>query len=136
MKLKPFARWFPDPVYRVTFFVVCCRSEAFMATLTKLVALTDHPRKPAFLRAVSGSYDDAMEGCNGRCFRIDGPKSAAVIWIQPGVDVSVLVHELWHALFWIFQHRGVRFDAGEGADEPVAYYLQSLMRRALNWSMS
>jgi hypothetical protein len=131
MRLKPFARWFPDRIYRVTFFVICCREQDFIPTLRKLVGRTNCPDKQGLVRAVEASPHD-MTDVNGRCFRIAGKATpCAVIWLRPGVDVSTLVHELWHALFWIFRDRGVQFDDGVGADEPVAYYLQAIVRQSL-----
>jgi hypothetical protein len=55
-----------------------------------------------------------------------------VIWVKPGQHVSVLMHEAWHAAYWVLRSRGVQFDDGYGADEPMAYYLQWIVRSALS----
>ena len=136
---RRFARWFSDPVYRVNYFVVCVPRADFIETLRALVTTTDLTKaeQGALIGAVQQSPGN-LDGCNGRCYRLSvnagkgaGRFPVVVIWVLPGVDVTVVMHECWHALYWVFQHRGVQFDDGEGADEPVAYYLQSLVRRAL-----
>lgn len=138
MKLRPFARFFSDRIYRTNYLAICCARPALMHHARRLVRTTNLTRddREGLLRALAASIDyDA--NCNGQCFRLNPTDAAgntvafSVLWFRPGVDVSVVTHEAWHALFWTFRDRGVRFDAGDGADEPVAYYLQWIVRSVL-----
>jgi len=138
MRLKPFARSFADRLYRVDYFVVCSREQDFHPTLLKLIKRTSKIAKlaPSIVRNVAMS---PVDGCNGRCWRLAiSPKlHVIIIWLRPGADVSVVTHEIWHAAFWVFQERGATLDSGvttwrNGADEPMAYYLQWLVRSVLN----
>lgn len=138
MKLKPFARLFSDQVYRLTYFVICSPRQAFVPEFTKLLKTTDLSPKgrQGVLDALLASDGARVDDCTGRCFRLtpdDGQNQLpmAVIWLLPGESVSVLTHEAWHAVFWVFRERGVSFEDGYGADEPVAYYLDFLIRKAL-----
>jgi hypothetical protein len=71
------------------------------------------------------------------CFRLAPPDHTRkdvlpviIIWLQPGVHVSTLVHEAWHAAFWVLRRRGVDFASDDLAHEPMAYYLDWIVRRA------
>lgn len=137
MKLKPFARSFADRQYRVDYFVICSRAQDFHPTLLKLLKRTKLAEQAAdIVRVVAES---PVSGCNGRCWRlaIDAMTQIIIIWLRPGADISVVTHEVWHAAFWVFQERGITLDSGvttwrNGADEPMAYYLQWLVRSVLN----
>lgn len=137
-RLRPFARWWGDQVYRVSYFALCCRREQVIPTFKKLLRTTDFAA--ANQRELVNLVKDVdFDDCNGRTIRLPYRKHPAststypvvVIWVRPDADVAVLTHECWHALYWVFTNRGVCFDEGMGADEPVAYYLTYLIRKAL-----
>lgn len=141
MRLKPFARFFGESIYRTDYFVICSREQDFIPTLKKIIK-TDTNLGKGGLDIVNHVAKSSNEECNGRTWRLTHRTSKRkvnaiiVIWMRPGVDVSIVTHEAWHAAFWIFQDRGMHLDAGHsptynGADEPMAYYLQWLVRSML-----
>jgi hypothetical protein len=80
-------------------------------------------------------YDDAAD-FKARCWEITECDPHTVIIMLPewrGVwtpdSISMLVHELFHAVEYILAFHDV--DHGEGLSEPWAYYLDSLVRRAM-----
>ena len=133
-RLRPFARFWYDPVYRVNLFAICCWPNAFHANVRRLLKGTVLQSRAD---EVIGHLGAPLDGCAGRTFRLaiaaqtGGLHPIVVLWIRPGSDVSVVTHEAWHAAWWIFHERGVTFN--EGADEPMGYYLQFLVRAALGW---
>jgi hypothetical protein len=140
VRLEPFARSFADPIYRTDFFIVCSEGEKFHAALGRLLRAS---RIADAEQEIVGEVAKAsVEECTGRCWRLErvtGRRTNAlvVIWLRPDSDISVVTHEAWHAAFWIFQQRGFQFDSGtsswqNGVDEPIAYYLQWLVRSILN----
>lgn len=138
MTLKPFARFFPDSIYRVSYFVVCSKPERFLTDVRRLLRAHAPKRdeRAAILTALEASIRPDWGDCRGTCFRLTPPVGddilpCIVIWLKPGTDVGVLVHEAWHALQSVFARRGVRFDDGEGANEPTAYYLEWIVQKAL-----
>lgn len=136
MKLRPFARAFADTIYRTDYFVVCSAPIDFLPALRKL--LTKNVNVGLANGIIDGVSAHSVDECNGRCWRLEmsSRNHIAVIYLRPGADVSVVTHEAWHAAFWVFQERAVRLDCGlsprdNGADEPMAYYLQWLVRSIL-----
>lgn len=131
--IRPRARAFHDPIYRATYFVVCCRPEAFLATLRTLTR-TFYASHRVANEIVAQCEAHSVEGCNGRCWCLPGRRAttshAVVIFLRAGSDVSVATHEAWHAARWIFDYRGADLNAA-GGEESVAYYLQWLVRQSL-----
>jgi hypothetical protein len=132
MKLKPFARFFYDPVYRVNYFTVCCRPEKYQAELVKAMRasiLTKSDRGEILRKCPLDA-----EGCAGRTFRLEAKvktrvASVVIVWLRPGSDVTTVAHEAWHAVIWVFLDRGVKFH--DSSEEAVAYYHQWIMRATL-----
>lgn len=140
MRITQRVQYLHDPVYRVSFIVVCSAAKDFRPTVarTLLTTTATAAQRRAILRALDLSMEEAWYTCYGRCFRLDPPNGTGgtlpfvVVWVQPREgNVATLVHELWHAAYWVFRERGVRFDSGMGADEPMAYYLSWLTERVL-----
>jgi hypothetical protein len=141
--LAPFTRHWEDPVYRVSWIVVCTPRPSFVSAVRRALRRVDRADAAAILRALtdSGSTAADLDGCAGTCYQLDpiiagNPVPIVVIWINPGADISVLVHEAWHGVYWVFRSRHVGLDDGGdpksgGADEPLAYYLQHVVRAAL-----
>lgn len=128
MRLRPGARDFYDPIYRVTYVVIISRPEEFRPTLKKLLRVTVRPAPAASIWAWT-THD--VSTCNGRVWRLEpGKAQVVVIWLRAGGDMGTLVHEVWHAARWVLETRGVR-GISEDLDEPMAYYLQWITRRAL-----
>lgn len=129
MILRPFARCFADPIYRVDYFVVCAEERDYLPALRKLLrSYTILSRKTQ--QEILDRAQHPLTRCAGRCIRLSNPKvEAVVIWLRPGADISVLVHEAWHAAYWVFEGRVTAWN--DGVDEPMAYYLQWIVRQAL-----
>ncbi len=132
MKLKPATRAFYDPIYRTNYYVVICGPDVFRERLRVLVR---RHAGASVAKEVWEKCHHTVEDCNGRAYRLEALKSAVVahicvIFLRAGADVSVVSHEAWHAVRWVFNHRGVDLN-DSGSDEAAAYYLQWLVRAAL-----
>lgn len=131
MNLRPTAKSVYDPVYRANYFLIVSRPQDFHPTLRKLLRPTSlRPDTEELVRLTSA---DLLEN-NGRCFRLSPrvkgkTQSVIVMWVRAGTDVSVLVHEILHAVIWVFGDRGAHVD--QDNDEAFTYYVQWLIR----WSL-
>lgn len=129
MKLQPLARFEYDPVYRANYAVVVSRPNDFRSSLRKLLK-----RAPVDVAEIMEMTAESIDDCDGRCWRLRpqvAQKNAYlyVIWVRAGVDVSVLVHELLHAVIHCFHDRGVEIALDH--EEALTYYVQMLLRWAM-----
>jgi hypothetical protein len=46
-----------------------------------------------------------------------------------GIDIATLAHEIFHAVYFVLDRKGVRLV--EGSDEAFAYYIGFIMRKCL-----
>lgn len=125
------ARMWRDDVYRSDWMLAICAPEVFHATVRRL--LRAHRVEQHIAEEIIGHLaGHTLEGCNGRAFRLPSNAhgySLVIVWCRPGAGFDTLVHEIWHAAFWVFRSRGV-MDLDEGMDEPMAYYLAWAIRSA------
>ncbi len=145
--LRPFTRFFSDPIYRTNYIVVCSprkRFEARVKSALEQQADASSAVRKSVLAALDvdkhglgvQSYLSSAYGCTFRLLpeHGDGMLPFVIIWVQPGADVGVLAHEAWHGVFWVLSRRGVTFNAGDedfAPMESVAYYLEWVVQRAL-----
>jgi hypothetical protein len=88
---------------------------------------------------VKKNFDSAYDGATdfvARCWEVPGRDPHTVVILLPEWDeiwspksISTLVHELFHAVEYILNFHEV--EHGESLSEPWAYYLDSLVRRAM-----
>lgn len=62
----------------------------------------------------------------------DGVHEIIVVWVNPkGHVLSVIVHELFHAVVWAMRNRLIYLD-NESCEETYAYLLESLTRKVFD----
>ena len=134
MKIRPLSRSFVDEIYGVVYVALSCKQEdvprLYQRELGKVRKLKARDRAAA----VKSLLDSPPVGeCAGFFAHHVGKGETAdigLIYVQPGMPISVLVHEVWHACFWCFQEHHVDF-SGYGANEPMAYYLDWMIDKIL-----
>lgn len=96
----------------------------------------DTDEMAAYIKDMLDKEYDGDTNFMARCWQVTERDPHTVIVMLPewqGVwtpmSISTLVHELFHAVEYILNYHEV--DHGEGLNEPWAYYLDSLVRRAM-----
>jgi hypothetical protein len=68
-----------------------------------------------------------QDGAMGHCWvRLGSP---VVVWVQSVRDVPSLVHEIMHAVFGMFEARGLKHS--RESEEAYTYTVEDLLRRVL-----
>lgn len=61
----------------------------------------------------------------GRQFPMSG--GGSIIWVKPGMEIRILVHELVHAAMWMIHAKGIPISREN--DEILAYIVERLYER-------
>jgi len=136
MRIHPFARFFVDRIYRVSYVVVCCPRAEFRRHVARLLRKNG---EAADVSAVLRAFDESPglpDDCSGRIYRLrpEGSRGLqlpiVLIWLSPRASLGTVVHEASHAAQWVFSICGV--DTNDlAADEPLAYYLEWIVAEIL-----
>jgi hypothetical protein len=124
---KHFHGWFRDEVYQANVYLLWPFGRRF---------LPFRDTAGYFKRShqfIPNNLDDTPDG---RCISIPGRGVVIFLsrWRGTPEDHSTLSHEVFHAVSYILDPRGIPYCPGE-SNEPFAYLLDSLHRRCLQMIM-